>query len=245
MKDKYHTVQEYVNDIYKRLYPREKAIVDAIKEKGFFIKYDLNEVGLDESQGPRAIKDLEDRGIPIKRLSRIYVSQAKNPITRYTYGDPQGIDSTKQFGRQTSEYALKKKLIAAYGARCVFCGRKLPSKELQIDHKLPVKYFGELSVKERDNIRNYQLVCKQCNKKKERAIEVGCAKTCFTTHNMDVIKSCYWYDPNNYTHICMNPYRELIITFNSPEELRLYNKLKQKASENGKTIQKVIKKLVE
>lgn len=241
---KYHTVQEYVDEIYDKLYPRERAVVDAIKDHGYFIKYDLNGKGLDEAQGPRAIKDVEERGIPIERMSRIKVPQSKRPIARYAFGDTNKIDENRRLGRQTYVYSLKNKMIAVFGPYCVFCGRKLDPSELQIDHKLPVKYFGELPVKERDDVNNYQLVCKRCNKQKEKAIEYGCAKICFKSGNEEVIKSCYWYDPINYTHICMKPSRELQLVFNGEEQVEVFNNIASKAQKDGLSVQSEAIKLL-
>lgn len=85
MKNKYyHGVQEYVDDIYDKLYPREKVAVDAIKAKGFFAKYDLADKGLNPDQGPRTIKDLQERGIPIMHMTRARVHGSKKLVS-YIY----------------------------------------------------------------------------------------------------------------------------------------------------------------
>lgn len=239
-QQKYESVEQYVDRIYKQLYPRERAVVDTIKEDGCFVKYDLNKYGLDEAQGPRAVKDLEERGVPIERLGRVNVPQARGSVMSYAFGNPAFIDDSSIYGRQTSVYSLRNKMIAAYGPYCVFCGKKLSKKELQIDHKLPVKYFGELPVKERDKISNYQLVCRSCNKAKEKAIERGCAKTCFKTHDMKTIKSCYWYDPTHCTHVCMKPYTTFTIQLKGTKLKTLSEKLKTKAEQSGTSIQELV-----
>lgn len=237
----YHGVQEYVDSIYDKLYPREKAAVDAIKNKGFFVKFDLEEVGLNPDQGARTIKDLQERGIPIMHMTRVKVPQSKNPVARYTYGDPKDIKPDWSHGRRMTPVGLKNRLIRANGAHCAYCGCELSPAQLQIDHKLPVKYFGELSETERNNLDNYQLLCAGCNRLKARAIDEGCAQTCYKTDDMKVIKSCYWYDPVYCTHVCMKPIKPVRLIWEGSKEQEELNKLTVLANKQGKSVQEVIK----
>lgn len=237
----YHGVQEYVDEIYDKLYPREKAAVDAIKEKGFFVKFDLAKAGLRTDQGARAIKDLEERGIPIMHMTRARVPESKNPVARYTYGDPKEIKPEWRNGRRIVPAHLKQRLIRANGSRCAFCGRELSASQLQIDHKLPIKYFGIPTQAERNNLDNYQLLCNECNRQKTKAVDEGCAKTCYKTDDMKVIKSCYWYDHDNYTHVCMKPIRTIRLIW-SEDEVKYYDCLKREAKKSGISLQSLMKK---
>lgn len=205
---RFNTVEEYVKSVYERLYPREKVVVDEIMSKGYFVKYDLMKQGLDASQGPRAVKDLNDRGIPVKSSSRIRVAQARNPIMAYKFGSVDEIEYKWIAGRKWKPKVIKTEAAIKQGLRCAFCGRELPLAKLQLDHKLPVEYFGELRGDELTNPDNYLLGCKECNMIKRKAVELGCKENCYKTNDMDVIKSCYWYDPRNFKHICMVPEKE-------------------------------------
>lgn len=53
----------------------------------------------------------------------------------------------------------KNHLIAKYGAICYLCGEMFKkSKDITIDHWIPLSKGGE------DNVTNYRLACKICNK---------------------------------------------------------------------------------
>ena len=55
---------------------------------------------------------------------------------------------------------LKRKLCQDQDYRCMYCGRKRAFTDLEIDHKTPVQRGGS------DNLRNLQMLCPTCNKRK-------------------------------------------------------------------------------
>lgn len=55
---------------------------------------------------------------------------------------------------------LKRKLCQDQDYRCMYCGRKRAFSDLEIDHKKPVQREGS------DNVRNLQVLCPPCNKRK-------------------------------------------------------------------------------
>lgn len=244
MKDHYNSVEEYIHDIYDNLYPRAKAAADLLLEKGTITKFDFEDKGISPAVGPRAVMDLKEHGIPIDKPGRVHVPQSQRAVVQYKLGKLADLKPKEKYGRLVPPTNLKKRLIEKYGPYCVFCGEKLPAKWLQIDHKLPVKYFGELPSEEITKLDNYQLVCGRCNRLKAEAIDKGCAKTCFKTHDMKVIKSCYWYDPKHYTHVCGRKEGRLSLMFVGDKEIEEYNKIKSIAESEGKTPEEVIKEAV-
>ena len=55
---------------------------------------------------------------------------------------------------------LKRKLCQDQDYLCMYCGRRRAFTDLEIDHKIPVKRGGS------DNLRNLQVICPTCNKRK-------------------------------------------------------------------------------
>ena len=55
---------------------------------------------------------------------------------------------------------LERKLCQDQDYRCMYCGRKRAFSDLEIDHKKPVQREGS------DNVRNLQVLCPPCNKRK-------------------------------------------------------------------------------
>ena len=55
---------------------------------------------------------------------------------------------------------LKRKLCQDQDYRCMYCGRRRALTDLEVDHKIPVKRGGS------DNLRNLQVLCPTCNKRK-------------------------------------------------------------------------------
>lgn len=234
---RYETVQEYVDSIYDHLYLRGKKAVDALNEKGEVTKFDLIDKGVAASQTARAIRDLKDHGIPIVTKGRINTNRSKNPMVLYCYGKVADINSSWGIGRDNRNYRIKDELMEKYGNHCAFCGRRFNPSELQVDHRLPLKYFGDHSYSE-DSLEDYLLVCARCNRLKNTAVD-QCAKTCYKTGDWEVIKSCYWYNPFNYSHICMRPIRRQVLDFEG-NEVNLYNDLMQIAKDKEVNASKVM-----
>ena len=55
---------------------------------------------------------------------------------------------------------LKRKLCQNQNYRCMYCGRRRAFSDLEIDHKTPVQRGGS------DNLRNLQVLCPPCNRRK-------------------------------------------------------------------------------
>lgn len=239
----YSSVEEYVKDIYDNLYPRAKVAADLLIKKGTITKYDFENTNVPVSQAPRAIRDLKDHGIPIKTLERISVPQAKTKVSQYAFGSVDDIVSTSKYGRMYNPSGMKEKLVRLHGRVCVFCGKKLSGQDMELDHKLPVNIFGDLSSVERLNPDNYQLVCRKCNRLKREATSHGAFDD--RKQGMDIVKQNYWYDPVRYRknkkgHL----FDQSIIVWNTNEDRQVYNQIEQYAEDSKKDFQEALKDMV-
>lgn len=240
MKEHYSSVEEYIHDIYDNLYPRAKAAADLLIEKGVITKYDFETTRVPISQAPRAIRDLKDHGIPVKTLERVNVPQAKSKVNQYTLGSADDIDASKKYGRLYDPSGMKEKLAKLHGSTCVFCGKHLAPKDRELDHKLPVNIFGDLSSVERLNPNNYQLVCRKCNRLKREAVSHGAFDD--RQDGMDVVKHNYWYDPVQYRkNEKDNLFNQSIVVWNSGEDIRTYNQISQYAKYSNKSFPEALK----
>jgi len=102
------------------------------------------------------VKDLKQRQ-KRQNLALKLSSMTDNEIAQTIY------KSSDQFTRSEEWKQLRKKAIALYGAKCVYCGA-IPTKNnpCNIDHIKPRKFFPELAL----DITNLQPLCAKCNKHK-------------------------------------------------------------------------------
>ena len=243
MEKQYNSVEEYVKDIYDNLYPRAKAAADLLMNKGIITKYDFESTNVPISQAPRAIRDLKDHGIPIKTLERVNVPQSKSKVSQYTFGDVADITVANKYGRMYNPTGMKDRLAKLHGNVCVFCGKELSGKDRELDHKLPVNIFGDLSPVERLNPDNYQLVCRKCNRLKREATSHGAFDD--RQDGMEVVEHNYWYDPVQYRKNKSDSlFAQSIVIWNTNNDLRLYKEVSQYAKESNKSFQNSLKDIV-
>ena len=213
---------------------RAKLVIKLILEKGTVTTEDLERAGY--SHPPRAIRDVRENGIPLETI-RIKGENGKS-IAAYRFGDPTKIDAHKLGGRQTFSKSFKEELFQSQGGKCAICNEEYDPIYLQIDHRVPYEFMADEDVLQ---VKNFMLLCATCNRKKDRATITECSKTCFLTKDLEVIKSCYWASPENYTHICMKPVRQSDITWSGSGEVELYEKLKKDAQDNDLSLNDYIK----
>ena len=107
-----------------------------------------------------------------------------------------------------------------------------------MDHRVPYEVGGE---PETPTIKEYTLLCGSCNRAKSWSCEhcenwntILSAETCLT---------CYWANPDTYTHIAMQPIRRIDIAWMG-EEVPEFDHLQQQAGQEEKTIQDYIKAIL-
>lgn len=85
--------------------------------------------------------------------------------------------------RYPLNHKLRKELIALYGKNCSMCGfGPLPKHDMTVDHIKP-KILGGV-----DHIRNVQLLCKDCHRRKTKEDE---------KYVKTLMKAYTRYDKNN------------------------------------------------
>jgi hypothetical protein len=212
---------------------RARAVIDFILAHGVVTTEDLEKMGY--VHPPRAVRDVRENGIPIETI-RVRGANGKS-IAAYLFGDPAKIENFKLGGRSVFSKEFKASLLARQGGRCAICNEQYDEKYLQIDHRIPYEFSGDNGSLKLDD---FMLLCAECNRKKARATETGCSKTCFKSGDLDVIRSCFWASPENYSHICMEPIRRAEIVWKG-EEVGEYNEITKRAQGSKKTLNEYIK----
>lgn len=222
---------EYVERVKGK---RAKLVIKLLLEKGTITTADLEKAGY--LHPPRAIRDVRENGIPIETL-RIKGENGKS-IAAYKFGDPTKIDMNKLGGRQTFPKSFKTELFELQDGRCALCNEEYDPIYLQIDHRIPYEYMADDNILD---VKNFMLLCATCNRKKDRATITGCSETCFKTKDLQIIRSCYWATPEDYTHICMKPIRQSEITWSGEQQVQLYERLRKEAEAKSMALADYIK----
>lgn len=211
-------------------------MIDFIIKHGVITTGDLEKLGY--LHPPRAVRDVRENGIPIETI-RVKGNNGKS-IAAYKFGDSNKIEAFKLGGRSTFSKEFKSKLLTAQHKRCAICNEEYDEKYLQIDHRIPYQFSGDkIKLDEKD----FMLLCAECNRKKDRATETGCSKTCFKTNDIKIIGSCFWASPENYTHICMEPIRRMELSWTG-ENVKDFDALVKISHKQKTTPQEIIKQLL-
>lgn len=215
---------------------RARAVIDFILKHGLVTTEDIEKMGY--AHPPRAVRDVRENGIPLDTV-RVKGVNGKS-IAAYKFGDPAEIQSFKLGGRKTFSKQFKTALLEKQGGRCAICNEEYDDKYLQIDHRVPYELSGDSKTLD---IKDFMLLCAECNRKKDRATELGCRNTCFKTNDLSIIRSCFWASPENYAHICMEQIRRIDLAWKC-EEVSVYDNLKSRANSQNKTLQDFVKQLL-
>ena len=215
---------------------RARAVIDFILKHGLVTTEDIEKMGY--AHPPRAVRDVRENGIPLDTV-RVKGVNGKS-IAAYKFGDPAEIQSFKLGGRKTFSKQFKTALLEKQGGRCAICNEEYDNKYLQIDHRVPYELSGDSKTLD---IKDFMLLCAECNRKKDRATELGCRNTCFKTNDLSIIRSCFWASPENYAHICMEQIRRIDLAWKG-EEVSVYDNLKSRANSQNKTLQDFVKQLL-
>jgi len=185
---------------------RPKTVIDHILEHGFVTTEELT--GLHGyAHAPRAARDVRELGIPLERYS--VEGKSGRKIAAYCFGDPSKVRGGKIGGRKAWPKTFKSQLVSANGERCAVCFTPYEKRYLQIDHRTPYEVGGD-PVGEMD-IADYMLLCGSCNRAKSWSCEH--CKNWKTDHLIDVCKTCYWANPEDYMHVALRLIRRLDVTW--------------------------------
>lgn len=175
---------------------------------------------------PRAIRDVREYGIPLVRFS--VKDKAGKTIAAYRFGDLKTWSTLpcKSAGRTLLTKALKKALIAEFGARCSIYLEKMDEAVLQVDHRVPYEIGGE---RDTSKVDSFMLLCPSANRAKSWTCE-----HCENWNRKDVnfCLRCFWAHPENYEHVAGKRIRQVSLLF-SGDEVEDYCKLIELAGQDS------------
>lgn len=167
---------------------------------------------------PRAIRDVREYGIPLVRFS--VKDKAGKTIAAYRFGDLKSWTALprKSAGRTLLTKALKKALIAEFGARCSIYLEQMDEAVLQVDHRVPYEIGGE---QDTSKVDSFMLLCPSANRAKSWTCE-----HCENWNRKDVCfcMRCFWAHPEDYDHVAGKRIRQVSLLF-SGDEVEDYCKL--------------------
>lgn len=187
---------------------------------------------------PRAARDVRELGIPLETF-QVKNSEGKY-IAGYKFGDLSNINASKSRGRTTFSKKSKEELYDLCEEKCQICNQNFEIRYLQVDHKIPYELGGD-TYEEIRNVKDYLLLCGSCNRAKSWSCE-HCENWLYQK-KPDLCLSCYWGNPSEYTHIEMNDFRRVGISWEG-KETRVFEILSNEAKENGKTASELIKNIL-
>lgn len=212
---------------------RPKTVIDHIVKHGYITTEELSDkYGYDHP--PRAARDVREQGIPLETF-RVTGSHGRK-IGAYRFGDPAKIKGGRLGGRKAWPKKFKEALVKLYDSRCGVCFTDYESRYLQIDHRVPYEVGGD-SAGELD-AAEFMLLCSSCNRAKSWSCEH--CQNWTTDHILEVCRTCYWADPENYAHIALRLIRRLDVTW-SGDEVPEYDHLVQLSKHARKNVPEFVK----
>jgi hypothetical protein len=225
---------EFLEFLQRITNKRPKTVIDHILKHGYVTTQELKDL-YGYNHPPRAARDVREQGVPLVTF-RVEGGDGRK-IAAYKFGDPAQIQKDKLGGRKTIPKAFKAALIDHDGKHCAICQEAYDTNLLQVDHRVPYEIGGAETADERV-IEGYMLLCGSCNRAKSWSCEhcenwntILSAETCLT---------CYWANPDTYTHIAMQSIRRIDIAWTG-EEVSEFDTLQRQADQEEETIQNYIK----
>lgn len=174
---------------------------------------------------PRAAKDVVELGIPLER-GWVQNEQGRR-IRVYRLGDLSQI--RRLHGRAPVPKKVREAIVREQGERCSICQMVLPTRALQIDHRVPYEISGGVESPE-EHVDEFMLLCASCNRAKSWSCEHCLNWT--GGRRAETCRKCYWAYPEDYEHIALRQVRRLDIVWNE-EEIAVFEKLREQAQQRG------------
>jgi len=198
---------------------RAKIVIQHILEHGFITTEQL-EKDYGYNHPPRAARDVRESGIPLETY-RVKSKDGRS-IAAYKFGDLKEIEKGKLHGRQVFSKKLKGQLYTEGAGKCYICSTTYESRYLQVDHRIPYEISGDpISIEQ--ELTEFMLLCGSCNRAKSWSCE-HCPNW-LNKKSSKICQSCYWANPNNYSHITLKEIRRLDIQWEG-DEVKIYEKMK-------------------
>ena len=196
---------------------RPKTVIDHILKHGFVTTEELSQF-YHYDHAPRAARDVRELGIPLETFR--VKGKSGRMIAAYRFGDLSEIRNGRIDGRKAWPKEFKRDLVSTNGERCTVCYTAFEERYLQIDHRVPYEVGGD--PKGDLDVIDYMLLCGSCNRAKSWSCEH--CKNWESDHVVDVCKSCYWANPQDYNHIALRLIRRLDVTW-TEDEVPEYDRL--------------------
>jgi len=215
---------------------RPRTVLVHILEHGHITTEELNQL-YGYNHPPRAARDVREHGIP---LETFYVTGSDGRrMAAYRLGETTTDKIAKVGGRRAFPKALKEELLRRQGTRCALCGARFVGRALQIDHRVPYEVAGEVASDR--NAENFMLVCGSCNRSKSWSCEA--CRNWQELKDVAICETCLWASPKKYSHIAMEPRRQLTLTWYD-RETKDYDRIKAEATKVGKDVGEFVKRLL-
>ena len=210
---------------------RAKTVIDHILRHGSISTEELKDTyGYDHP--PRAVRDVREQGIPIETFT--ITGKNNRKVAAYRFGSPAMIEAGKSGGRKIHSKKFKNGLVELHGSRCAICSTVYESRYLQIDHCVPFEIGGETDV--------FMLLCGSCNRAKSWSCE-HCGNV-LQKKDAGSCRQCYWANPAQYSHIAMQPIRQLSVTWKG-KEVVTFEEMEQRAEKTGLPLPDYVKRVLE
>ena len=208
---------------------RARFVLDEIVKNGSISTIQLKEAGYDHP--PRAARDAVELGFA---LTRINAKRADGQtIAAYVF-DERELDPNLT-GRVVLAKKERDAIIKRKGSKCNLCGAV---HNIQVDHRIPFQVAGESQRAEADP---YQLLDGACNRKKSWSCEH--CQNWLNLKSFDTCLSCYWANPDMYTHVAMQPERRIDLVWIG-DEVSAFERLKRIADSNKRSVAEEIKTMI-
>lgn len=182
---------------------------------------------------PRAARDVAELGIP---LERGWVRNAQGRRIRvYRLGDLSQIRRLR--GRAPVPKKVKQLIVQQQGERCFICQTALPTRALQVDHRIPYEISGGVE-NPAEHLDEFMLLCASCNRAKSWSCE-HCPNW-ISERLAEICRRCYWAHPEDYEHVALRQVRRLDIVW-SEEEVAVFEQLRQQAQQRGTAMPEYVK----
>lgn len=140
-----------------------------------------------------------------------------------------------KLGRVQLPKKVRNEIIAAAGEKCQICGAR---HDLQVDHRVPYEVAGE-SLK--DDVNAYMVLDGTCNRRKSWVCE-HCPNF-LKLKQIPVCQSCYWANPEEHSHIGMEPIRRVDLVFQGTE-IKAFDAFRRANKQKSKGVDVALKELV-
>jgi hypothetical protein len=228
--------EEFVEILKSISAKRARTVIDHIIRYGYVTTLELEDL-YGYKHPPRAARDVRELGIPLITY-RTQTLTGRN-IAVYYFGDPSTIRHDVLHGRKAFPKRLKRDLAETHGNKCAICNTNYEARYLQVDHCVPYEVAGDVDPRHR-NLEEYMLLCGSCNRAKSWSCE-HCQN--WIDKALEICKSCYWANPENYTHIALRAIRRLDLVW-VEDEVSIYEKIKAYAAAADESLPDFVKSVL-